>query len=210
MITREYINSTDMAVLAEWLQTHLVPNYFDSVEYDTETTTTITCIKDGYTAFTITKPGLSYTFTAYKSATLSESSGNVSTQLTHACSCANGVFLLFGTTAGLIITKTNQDETAVIFSSANNLAWRTAGIRRVAWGDSQISNTLGFTALVTNQAQLIPFTTNCEYGGSSYTPAAFWLPESDARYDIPVKCIINGKQYLSNGYWAILDGEVTP
>lgn len=210
MITRDYLNSNDMSLLAEWMQSHLIPNFFDDIEYD-NVGFTITCKYDGNTLLTISKPNATgtHTITAYKSVTVSDSITNVASRVSYACNCENGALITFDTTGGLLITKTNQDKVAFVFSYYNNPnVWRQTGIKRVAWGDTTLNTGLGFTPINSNQVNMVPFTTFCPYGETSFTPYAFWLQESDSRYEVPMKCIINGKQYLSNGYWAILDEDV--
>lgn len=211
MITRDYLNSNDMSLLAEWMQSHLIPNFFDDIEYD-NVGFTITCKYDGNTLLTISKTSATgtHTITAYKSVTVSDNITNVASRVSYACNCENGALILFDTSGGILITKTNQDKVAFVFSSNvnNPNSWRQAGIKRVAWGDTTLNTTFGFTPINSNQVHMVSFTTYCPYGETSFTPYAFWLLESDSRYDTPMKCIINGKQYLSNGYWAILDGDV--
>ena len=210
MITRDYLNSNDISLLAEWMQSHLIPNFFDDIEYD-NVGFTITCKYDGNTLLTISKPNTTgiHTITAYKSVTVSDSITTGTSTVSYACNCENGALITFGTASGLLITKTNQDKVAVVFSTNNSQnRWKYENIKRVAWGDTTLNTGLTFTPINSNQVHMVQFTTYCPYGETSFTPYAFWLLESDSRYDIPMKCIINGKQYLSNGYWAILDVDV--
>lgn len=200
-ITKDYLNTSDLNTLATWMRTNLVPDYFAAVTVESGV---ITCTDaDGNTLLTKGSNSL----TAYKSASASAGiSPHAGMQtVTEAYNCANGALLVFsnGTyTAHVLITKTNNGATAIVFSQPT-IPGFTNGISSVAWGDILPNNAYAFTALTANQTQLVPFCTDAALGTVSYTPNAFYIPVG--QYRAFGVMTLDGVNYLTNGYWAIKD-----
>lgn len=125
--------------------------------------------------------------------------------------CSGGILIISGTSnthhLNFIITKTNNDVTAVIAGGNYNLVTAlTQSIIAAAWGDAEdATKTRTFTPSAQNQTQFVSFTTYAKPDTTSYTPNAFYLPDGQY-YSLEYgKIIVNGKIYITNGYWAILD-----
>ena len=202
-ITNDYLNTSDLGVLAAWMQANLVPDYFAAVTVESNV---ITC-KDADGNTLLTKG--SNSLTAYKSASASAGIASHTGMQTvaEAYKCANGALLVFSNntyTAYVLITKTNNGATAIILNQpANSLSGFTSGISSVAWGDVMPNNAYAFTALTANQTQLVPFCTDAALGTVSYTPNAFYIPVG--QYRAFGVLTLDGVNYLTNGYWAIKD-----
>lgn len=128
-----------------------------------------------------------------------------------------GIFIRisYGTTYiyDVIIAKTNNGETAVIFnnvctSNAIDVSKYMTNVNCVAWGDDMSSNKqLSWLSQEQNQTQLVPFTTYAEYGNVSYTPTAFYCPKSSV-YALRNHTVVYDEiYYVTNGYWMIKDEE---
>lgn len=106
----------------------------------------------------------------------------------------------------VIITKDNNDQYTFIFqnSAADNVY---VSIRRSYTGSISAQT---FTAVQSNQTALVPFVTLINDGnGRSYTPHAFWIPNSE-NYNIGWCAItVDGYQYITNGYYALKDVSIT-
>jgi hypothetical protein len=106
-----------------------------------------------------------------------------------------------------LFAKTNNDKVAVIFSGDNKASATGAlieGLIHVAFGDSAtIATTTTFTPEAGQQTSLTAWKTNSNPGTVSYTPKAFYL-DMHSGYDSGMgKFILNGEEYITNGYWAI-------
>lgn len=204
-ITKDYLNTTDLAVLATWMQSNLCPKYFESVTYENNI---LKCTDvDENVLLTISKAG---TALAYKSASSAVTlTGAITAPFTYACTCSNGAIIesKSGTNFGcMLITKTNNNKTAIVYSQGNASAVYRSSIKRVAWGDDQFDDTtFAYSVISGNQTQLVPFLTDSELGVSSFTPDAYYMPS--VQYpNIGIGAIsFDGHVYLTNGYWAILD-----
>lgn len=204
-ITKDYLNTTDLGVLATWMQSNLCPKYFESVTYKNNV---LTCTDaDENVLLTIAKTGVA---TAYKSASSTVIlTGAIPAPFTYACTCANGAMIdsASGSSLGcMLITKTNNNKTAIVYSAGNANTVCRSGIKRVAWGDDQFDDTtFAYSVISGNQTQLVPFLTDSELGTSSFTPDAYYMPS--VQYpNIGISTIsLDGHIYLTNGYWTILD-----
>lgn len=112
---------------------------------------------------------------------------------------------------GILITKTNNDKVAIIFScgegdmrSTNYLYLK---LRHAAIGDSTtMSTTTTFTPESGNQTVITPFVTNADVGGKSYTPSAGYMPAHSNYGSGLNKFLLGADMYITNGYWCIKDG----
>ena len=150
----------------------------------------------------------------YKSATVFDTrTANTATAGTYTIAkCNGGIMIIAGSESShemsLILTKTNNDVTAVIVGSgtSNRENALTIDICAAAWGDAEdATKTRRFYPSAENQTQFVSFTTYAKPDTTSYTPNAFYLPDGQY-YSLEYgKIIVNGKIYITNGYWAILD-----
>lgn len=150
----------------------------------------------------------------YKSATVFDTkAADTSSTGTYTISkCSGGIMVIAGSESvnemSLILTKTNNDVTAVIVGSGtgNRENALTRDICAAAWGDAEdATKTRTFYPSAQNQTQFASFTTYSKPDTVSYTPKAFYLPAGQY-YDLEYgKFIANGKLYITNGYWAIID-----
>lgn len=125
--------------------------------------------------------------------------------------CSGGILIISGTSnthhLNFIITKTNNDVTAVIAGGHSNLVTAlTNGICAAAWGDAEdATKTCTFYPSAQNQTQFASFTTYAKPDTTSYTPNAFYMPVGEY-YDWSYgKFTAGGDTYITNGYWAIKD-----
>ncbi len=126
--------------------------------------------------------------------------------------CENGLFFTQSSQnaqGSLLITKNNYGKT-VIISAANSSGRGCVDgniALRVADGDEPPLDNIkshAFSPGKDDYTVLIPFTTHAEFGAISYTPNAFYMPIAQYR-DVGL-LMIEGKTYITNGYWAVLDG----
>ena len=213
-ITRTYING-DTSTLASFLESS---GLFASV---TTESSTVTCKDaDDNTLLTITKNSSGDTITAYASSSVSKSAtyytSSYNTYFIEGFACANGVILRYGATgttsynACLLITKTNNNKTAIVFSSSmTTIPAAYTSFYAVAWGDTAPISAYTTAANAQNQTMLVPFSTNANEGLQSYTPNAGFMI-SGQLYSLGYgKATIGSGTYITNGYWAIKDGAAS-
>lgn len=124
----------------------------------------------------------------------------------------NGIMIKYNTDASpraLIITKDNNGEYTFIGTPSGDPNDIMA-IRRSYTGTVSTSTSQHFTALDDNQTALVPFIVKINSGESkSYTPNAFWIPNSENRNIGWCAMALEGYQYVTNGYYALKDVSVT-
>lgn len=149
----------------------------------------------------------------YKSATVFDTkTADTASAGTYTISkCNGGIMVIAGSESShdmsFIITKTNNDVTAVIVGSYSNHATAmTSNIYAAAWGDAEDSTKkLTFTPVSQNQTQFVSFTTYAKPDTISYTPNAFYMPVGEYYSLNYGKFTAGGETYITNGYWAIKD-----
>ena len=205
-ITKTDING-DFSVLQSFLQS---TGFFDTVELGTNTVT----MKDAGGNTLATIDGATITVYANASNSANYNYTTNSPAVKDGYKCANGILLKFAPLTGayqdkqahVLITKTNNNKIAFIFSntSNNNTGAPYTNYQCIAWGDTDIAaNT--YTAKAGEQTLLCPFCTNATLGEPSYTPNAFWIPFGQ-NYSMGYGTLaMNGVTYLTNGYWCIKD-----
>lgn len=106
-----------------------------------------------------------------------------------------------------LFTKTNNEKVAIIFPStlsATASSSYTTTLRHVAFGESAtMSTTTTFTPESGQQTSLTAWKTNPDPGVVSYTPKAFYLDMHSGYSSGIGKFVLNGEEYITNGYWAI-------
>ena len=197
--------------VASWLNANAA-EYFVSVTYSSQNYTLTAKDLNNRTVFTLNSTGINI----YKSASVydsmsfsTESSGDYTI-----VKCGGGILIMTSGThtnvAHIIITKTNDGTVAVIAGGASARANAlTQNIRAAAWGDAEdATKTLTFTPSAQNQTRLIEFMTYAAPDTVRYTPTAFYMPVGE-NYDVSYgKFTVDGRVYITNGYWAIEDTEV--
>ena len=113
--------------------------------------------------------------------------------------------------APVILTKTNNDKYAVI-ANGNNSYSKTTDVLPVSESDGGTStgqlNLFNFTQTTRTYSVMVPFTTETGSGTASYTPGAFYLPFTSVATGEFIRIVLNGKVYLTDGIWAILDEDL--
>lgn len=111
----------------------------------------------------------------------------------------------------IILTKTNNDKYAVIANNSN-VYTETNNMLAVSESDTSAStsslNEFNFSQTTRTYSVMVPATT--ETGGStaSYTPGAFYMPFTSITPGELVRVVLNGKVYLTDGIWAVLDEDL--
>ena len=210
-------NIAGRAALAEWLQANAVPKYFSSVTYTDGVTQGFD--EDGNKILEIGSTGGIYSYSSansYQSWT-SETYSLIGARTINLIACDNGILFenSYSGSGGngkimVAITKTNNDKTAFIFSgnSSSTVSGYYTGLRHVAWGDNDtVTSTTTFTPENGMQTVLVPFVTNADIESVSYTPDAFWI-SMNFNYNMGIgKFRMGGDMFISNGYWAVRDGQ---
>lgn len=215
-ITRAQVASIE--ALASWMQENAVPNIFKSVTYADSVLTATDA--DDNVVLEIKCVTSSSFFRAYRA------SGNYigynlkqiprpSNPTIEIIGCDNGFMFSCAVVSSdeyarymsALFTKTNNDKVAVIFSAENKstaTAALTEALIHVAFGDSATkATTTTFTPEAGQQTSLTAWKTNPDPGTVSYTPKAFYLDMHSGYSSGIGKFVLNGEEYITNGYWAI-------
>lgn len=217
--------------LVAWMQTNLVPNFFQSVEIDSEDNTLIVCTGVGGQKLLGIQMQSESLFNPincilYKSDGTSETiSQPVSTifyaVFRYAAVCSHGALIAFSryndntssanSSSHILITKNNLDKTAVVVTSGKygdgvkGHDIKTTNLYPMAEGDSTVISTLTFTPRTMEQAQFVQFATNPVYNAISYTPDAYYMQCGNFYSEVFNTITSGGVDYMTNGYWAIKD-----
>ena len=150
-------------------------------------------------------------FSAYINATTAFSQSSSGYAVQDVTYCDNGAIIRHraGTAdAWMMLAKTNNDGVMVIMSPEPTATSFCA----ICWGDTSLPSTwtdISFTAQARNVSQLVPFVSRPPLDNPCYTPNAFYIPFGQ-NYNLGTGGILvdadTGDRYISNGYWAILDG----
>ena len=216
MITKTYIND-DMDALTSFIA---ASGLFDAV---TNENSTIICKDaDGNTLLSIAVPTAAngnVVVTAFASASVSKAvtwsyykSGSIGVHFTYAYACTNGVIIALQNAMGndyyaaVLISKNNQGIPVIVLCDAiapTANAYRT--FWAVSWGDVAPLSTFNFTVNSRSQTTVVPFMSNNDISASSYTPNAGYIPVGQYYNMGYGTLVIDGTDYLANGYWAIRD-----
>ena len=218
-ITRAQVSS--LSALATWMQENAVPGIFKAVTYADSVLTATDAEDNTVLSIQAANTGTdSGHFRAYR-ASANYIGYNLqqiplqSRPTIEIIGCDNGFMFScevlssaeYGRYFSALFTKTNNDKVAVIFSAEQKTtknAALTESLNHVAFGDSATkSTTTTFTPESGQQSSLTAWKTNPNPGTVSYTPKAFYL-DMHSGYDSGMgKFILNGEEYITNGYWAI-------
>ena len=219
-ITRAQV--TSLSELATWMQSNAVPGIFKAVTYsdsvltatDDEDNTVLTIhagtgsVNQGYfRAYRAESNYIGFALSAFPTST----GGGSTIQI---IGCDNGFIIGCTIRVGYgdvnfsaLFAKTNNDKPAIIFPSSPNATspqQYTTALNHVSFGDSEIiATTTTFTPESGQQTSLTAWKTNPNPGDVSYTPKAFYLDMHNGYSSGIGKFILNGEEYITNGYWAI-------
>lgn len=115
----------------------------------------------------------------------------------------------------LLITKNQNGHTAVVIS-ANTTSPTAYSYKGYLYSDLSVFSEddvcsarkyLQISQRKMEQLQLAPFVTNMETNGISYTPDAYMILTGSYSDVMFATIMADGVTYMTNGYWAISDGE---
>lgn len=203
-ISKTYLGG-DLSSVSSFLDS---TDLFSSVEFANGT---ITCKNnDDTTVLTITKPD-NYTFTFTVSLTGSHTWEKTyeSHGLNYGYKCANGAFLVLNYLSqenkySVMITKNNDGKVSFVFpDSYSNRTY----VCCLTYSDTFPVTYYTVAQSVAEQTVLSPFITNAPAGATSYTPGAFYIPFGEYVGRGYAKFTMNGKMYMTDGYWAVRDSD---
>ena len=216
-ITRAQVSGLE--ALAAWLTTNCA-DLLGSATYSDDVMTLTD--KYGNTILTAKQNSSGYVYAyrtadSYISASMSTAAFSGTTDI---IACDNGIIIDANYTQntsrkmGILITKTNNDKLAVIFSyggtTSTTANFLYTSLQHVAWGDSTtMSTTTTFTPESAQQTCMTPFITNADVGDVSYTPNARYLTAHSSYASGIGKMLLGTDTWITNGYWAIKDGGAT-
>ena len=138
--------------------------------------------------------------------------------------CNNGALIHFSYTENLytssqsivelLITKNQNGHTAVVIS--RNDTSQNVSYKEYLYSDLSVFSEddtcserkyLQISQRKMEQLQLAPFVTNMETNGISYTPDAYMILTGSYSNAMFATIMADGVTYITNGYWAISDGE---
>ncbi len=122
--------------------------------------------------------------------------------------CANGIMIgMKSNNAELfsvLIVRNNSG--ALTFVLPNSTASRTS-FYCVTYEDTYPVHSYVIGNNNSNQTQIVSFVTNAPAGTISYTPDAFYIPFREYAGGGYAKFTMNGKMYMTDGYWAVRDSD---
>lgn len=206
-ITKTYLNN-DLGEIVSFLTS---TGLFGSV---TESDNTITC-KDGsnITLLTIDRENdmssnYTWTLTAYIAGNNSVSRTYPMMKFAYGYNCTNGAILSFTTGSAflsVVLSKTNRNSVGIVLpkGTVENTTFYS-----VAYTDSAPISEFEVSPSTAEQTVLSPFITNAPTGVSSYMPSAYYIPFGEYVGRGYARFNMGGKEYVSDGYFAISDTAV--
>lgn len=203
-ISKTYLGG-DLSSVSSFLDS---TDLFNSVEFANGT---ITCKNNDDTiVLTITKPDdYTWTFTVSLVGSHTWEKTYESHGLNYGYKCANGAFLVLnylseGNMYSVMITKNNDGKVSFVFpDSYSNRSY----VCSLTYSDSLPITYYTVAQSVAEQTVLSPFITNAPAGTTSYTPDAFYIPFGEYVGRGYAKFTMNGKMYITDGYWAVRDSD---
>lgn len=206
-ITKTYLGGDPAAVQAFLSSTGM----FGAV---TRSDNVITCKNsDNVTVLTVAKTDdYTWRFTAALTGSNTWEKTYESHGLNYGYKCANSAFLVLNYQSqdnkySVMITKNNDDKVSFVFPDSYENRNR---VYSLTYADTYPVTYYTVSPSVAEQTVLSPFITNAPAGTASYTPDAFYMPFGAYVGRGYAKFVMNGKMYLTDGNWAISDGQVTP
>lgn len=204
------IFSIDNSGVLAYLQEHAVPTYFDKVEADTTTPTTVNCYVGSTVLLQINISSGKSTAVVNTNSGANKSIGN-GTSGTYFCyaqksksglALSLGTSTSFNTTPILIIAKDSDGNTVIVAASSASSSTLGNKVSAVTAKDPIVINQ-DIGRVTANVTTVVPFVCGCGAGELRYTPSVVYFPT--AQYTSAGEIIVNGSRYLSNGYWALKD-----
>ena len=112
----------------------------------------------------------------------------------------------------LIITKDNNNKVVCVFTLIfNGSTLESYSTTPTATRfDSPDASYITYAHTTMSQTLLVPFVVNVPIGATkSYTPNAYWIPASENKNVGWCAIVIDGVQYMTNGFWALKDVDLT-
>ena len=138
----------------------------------------------------------------------SSGDGNSNT-ISYAIGCPNGVIIQvdFGSNnpTQIVFMRNNLGKPVFIFDSGSTSDPSTPGTTQLCltFGDVSPFNTLTLNGTVRPQSEVVPMLTCADVDTLSYTVKGGWLVYHQDRTNYLRQAIINGKTYITNGWYAI-------
>lgn len=203
-ISKTYLGG-DLSSVSSFLDS---TDLFSSVEFANGT---ITCKNnDDTTVLTITKPDdYTWTFTVSLAGSHTWEKTYSSHGLNYGYKCGNGVFLVLNYSSqdnkySIIITKNNNSNVSFVFP--DSFDYRNK-VYCLTYTDAYPVTYYNVACSVAGQTVLSPFITNAGDNESSYMPYAFYIPFGEYVGRGYAKFTMNGKMYMTDGYWAVRDSD---
>lgn len=210
-IETKYIYSPDHSGVLAWLQENAVPEYFDKVEADAETASTVNCYVGDLVLLKmhVVSYGTRYTV---RNAAGSERTANNTYQgayVNYGYKCKGGLALTIGIEAqsaflGLFITKDSAGNTTIIVGNSSVGSYSSSAAATAAV--DRVMKYLSFSQTTGEATTLVPFACGNSPGECRYTPNAFYM--TTVQTQAMGRLVIDGVEYLSNGVWALKDEEI--
>lgn len=210
-IETKYIYSPDHSGVVAWLQENAVPEYFDKVEADATTASTVNCYVGDLVLLkmTVVSYGTQYTV---RNAAGSERTANNTYQgayVNYGYKCKGGLALTIGIEAqsaflGLFITKDSAGNTTIIVGNSSVGSYSSSAAATAAV--DRVMKYLSFSQTTGEATTLVPFACGNSPGECRYTPNAFYM--TTVQTQAMGRLVIDGVEYLSNGVWALKDEEI--
>lgn len=174
----------------------------------------LTCTDDNdITVLTISKDATyTWTFTVFLSGEHTYEKQYSSHGLNYGYKCTHGAMLVLNYNSqqnqySVLITKNQQGEPVFVIPDAYSTRNKVCCL---SYYDMYPVSTYTLSPSTAGQTVLSPFITNADAGNVSYTPDAFYMPFGEYVGRGYAKFVMNGKMYLTDGYWVLLDGGDEP
>lgn len=205
------IYSTDNSGVLAYLQEHAVPTYFDRVEADAETTTTVNCYVGDVIMLQIkiNSNNSSAVVSTASGSTKSVTTSSSGKYFCYAHKSGGGIAFSWGASTStetlpcLVITKDSDGNTTIVAPTQVDSSYVKSSLSAVSINDVVVLYQSLPNILSANATTVVPFVCGNGAGECRYTPNVVYF--TTAQYTTAGEIVINGTRYLSNGYWALKD-----
>ncbi len=206
-VTRTYVynatSETNIKNIYDYLVANAVPKYFDSVVLS-EDSTIISCYVGELELLKIHKTsygGTAITVTTEYGTSQYASSNSGSVMARYIWKCSNGISIAIGDWWAVTITKDNDSNTVIIFTS--NVTVSTTASNTIYALSAKVGNVNSIT--VNNNPDRMK-TALCSFivgDTTNYTPDVYLMPFAQSRAIGILD--IDGVKYMTNGLWCVKD-----
>ena len=210
-IETKYIYSPDHSGVLAWLNENAVPEYFDKVEADTTTASTVNCYVGDLILLkmTVVSYGTRYTITNAAGSERTVNNTYQGAYVNYGYKCKGGLALAIGIETqsafvGLFITKDTAGNTTIVAGSSAVGSFASAATATAAV--DMVTKSLSFSQTTGEATTIVPFACGNAAGECRYTPNAFYMPTVQTQ--AAGRLVIDGVEYISNGVWALKDEEI--